>query len=301
MTVRPMSHRIAGAGVTLSVDEAGDHARPAVVLVHGYPDTKAVWSAVMERLKSRYHVVAYDVRGAGGSTAPADAEGYDLACLVDDALAVFDTVSPNRPVHLVGHDWGSVQGWEFVTNPRSAHRIASFTSISGPSLDHLGMWIRRNFQHPRLDHFRTMAEQAVRSWYVGALLLPGLAEVAWPAVWGPTWPAFLQQLEAVPARDAYPDHDVAGEGVHGAWLYRRNVPARLLSPQTEAVAPMPVQLIIPQWDRFLSPAVYEGIEALAPRLRRRTIEAGHWVPRTHPDQLAQWIGAFVEEVEAARS
>ena len=52
--------------------------------------------------------------------------------------AVVDAVSPERPVHLVGHDWGSIQAWAAVTDPSLGDRFASFTSMSGPSLDHVG-------------------------------------------------------------------------------------------------------------------------------------------------------------------
>src|SRR4029077_15135298 len=57
-------------GVELAVREAGDPSRPIVVLVHGYPDTSALWQPVFERLEPRYHVVTYDVRGAGASSTP---------------------------------------------------------------------------------------------------------------------------------------------------------------------------------------------------------------------------------------
>ena len=81
-----------------------------MVLVHGYPDSKEVWSEVAARLADRFHVVLYDVRGHGRSTAPQPLRGgFTLEKLTDDFLAVADAVSPDRPVHLVGHDWGSVQ------------------------------------------------------------------------------------------------------------------------------------------------------------------------------------------------
>ena len=136
-------------GIELCVAELGDPAQPTVVLVHGYPDTKEVWSEVAVRLAERFHVVLYDVRGHGGSTAPEPLRGgFTLEKLTDDFLAVVDAVSPDRPVHLVGHDWGSVQGWEFVTVARTEGRIASFTSMSGPSLDHFGHWIKRRMKRP---------------------------------------------------------------------------------------------------------------------------------------------------------
>ena len=138
------SFTVRGAGLDLAVttrDEAGPKA-PVVVLVHGYPDTSAVWAPVADLLATDYRVVTYDVRGAGASDAPADTAGYALDLLVADLVAVADAVSPDRPVHLAGHDWGSVQAWSAVTDPDTQRRFASYTSISGPSLDHMAAWLR---------------------------------------------------------------------------------------------------------------------------------------------------------------
>lgn len=62
-------------GVELCVAELGDADRPTVVLVHGYPDSKEVWSEVAVRLAEQWHVVLYDVRGHGRSTAPKPLRG----------------------------------------------------------------------------------------------------------------------------------------------------------------------------------------------------------------------------------
>src|SRR5205085_3697783 len=112
-------------GVELAIREAGDPDRPTVVLVHGYPDTSAVWERVFEQLEPRYHVVSYDVRGAGGSSTPRGPNAYSLEHLVADLGAVIDAASPGKPVHLVGHDWGSIQGWEAATTSKLIGRIAS--------------------------------------------------------------------------------------------------------------------------------------------------------------------------------
>lgn len=141
--------RVLTGGVELCVAELGDPERPTVVLVHGYPDSKEVWAEVAGRLSERFHVVLYDVRGHGRSSAPQPLRGgFTLEKLTDDFLAVVDAVSPDKPVHLVGHDWGSVQSWEFVTVARTEGRIASFTSMSGPSLDHFGHWIKQRVKRP---------------------------------------------------------------------------------------------------------------------------------------------------------
>ncbi|MGA4801280.1 SDR family oxidoreductase [Streptomyces lavendulocolor] len=289
--------RIRTGGIELCVAELGDTGRPTVVLVHGYPDSKEVWSEVAVRLAEHFHVVLYDVRGHGRSTAPKPLRGgFTLEKLTDDFLAVVDAVSPDRPVHLVGHDWGSVQSWEFVTVARTEGRIASFTSMSGPSLDHFGHWIKRRMSRPTPRRVGQLLGQGARSWYVYALHTPVLPELAWRGPLGKRWPGLVRRVEKVPD-DGYPTASLPADAAHGAWLYRDNVRARLRRPRTDAYAHAPVQLITPTGDVFLSDRLYDELDTWVPRLVRRSLPAKHWVPRTRPDQLAAWITEFVRAHE----
>ncbi|MET8981581.1 SDR family oxidoreductase [Streptomyces sp. NPDC004539] len=293
--------RISTGGIELCVAELGELGNPVVVLVHGYPDTKEVWSPVAARLAERFHVVLYDVRGHGSSTAPKPLRGgFTLEKLTDDFLAVIDAVSPGRPVHLVGHDWGSVQSWEFVTVARTEGRIASFTSMSGPSLDHFGHWINSRLRRPTPRQVGQLLGQGAKSWYVYALHTPALPELAWRGPLGKRWPALLRRTERLDDA-SYPTASLPSDAAHGAWLYRDNVRARLRRPRADAYAHAPVQLITPLGDAFLSPRLYDDLETWAPRLTRRTLPAKHWIPRTRPDQVASWISEFVTSVEAGRA
>ncbi|NGO67534.1 SDR family oxidoreductase [Streptomyces boncukensis] len=295
-------------GIELCVVELGDPELPTVVLVHGYPDSKEVWSRVAARLKDRFHVVVYDVRGCGRSSAPKPLRGgFTLEKLTDDFLAVADAVSPDRPVHLVGHDWGSVQGWEFATVKRTEGRIASFTTMSGPSLDHFGHWIRRRLSRPTPRGAAQLLGQTARSWYVYALHTPVLPELLWKGPLGSSWPGVLERVEkvggarsaaAAPEEAGYPPPSLPADAAHGAWLYRDNVRARLRRPRTDCYAHAPVQLITPTGDLFLSPRLYDELELWAPQLTRRTLPARHWVPRTRPDQLTDWIAEFATAAES---
>ncbi|WP_329218999.1 SDR family oxidoreductase [Streptomyces sp. NBC_01485] len=287
-------------GIELCVAELGDPGRPTVVLVHGYPDSKEVWSELAARLAGRFHVVLYDVRGHGRSSAPKPLRGgFTLEKLTDDFLAVVDAVSPDRPVHLVGHDWGSVQSWEFVTVPRTEGRIASFTSMSGPSLDHLGHWIGKRLTRPTPRRVGQLLGQGAKSWYVYVLHTPALPELAWRGPLGKAWPGLLRRIEKLPGT-GYPTASLPSDAANGAWLYRDNVRTRLRRPRADAHAHAPVQLITPLGDRFLSERLYDELEQWVPRLTRRTLPARHWVPRTRPDQLASWITEFVTSVEDGR-
>ncbi|TSB14498.1 SDR family oxidoreductase [Streptomyces benahoarensis] len=284
-------------GIELCVAELGDPERPTVLLVHGYPDSKEVWSDVAQRLADRFHVVFYDVRGCGRSTAPQPLRGgFTLEKLTDDFLAVADAVSPDRPVHLVGHDWGSVQSWEFATVRRTEGRIASFTSMSGPSLDHFGHWIKRRLSRPTPRRAAQLLSQSLKSWYVYLLHTPALPEMAWKGPLGKRWPTLMERFEKVPG-GAYPTPSLPRDAAHGAWLYRDNIRSRLSHPRDDAFAHCPVQLITPTGDVFLSERLYDDLDRWAPRLTRRTLPAKHWVPRTRPDQLAAWITEFVAAQE----
>ena len=89
--------------------EGGDPDGPTLVMVHGWPDTHRMWQGVARELESELRLVAYDTRGQGDSVTRAPDSAFTLDALADDLFAVIDAVSPDEPVHVVGHDWGSVQ------------------------------------------------------------------------------------------------------------------------------------------------------------------------------------------------
>ncbi len=295
----PTERRVDGDGVALAVREWGDPAHATALLVHGYPDTSAVWTPVAEALVDHgFHVVAYDVRGAGASGAPADVAGYAIDHLVADLRAVADATSPDRPVHLVGHDWGSIQAWDAVTDERLAGRIASYTSISGPPLDHAGFWMRDRLRHRKVV---VLLRQASRSSYVAAFHTPGVARAAWATrrVIGRTrqaWSRTLARMDGARVDEAWPAPSFGDDVARGMSLYRANFGPKLRHPVARHTD-VPVQLVIPTNDRFVPAWLFDGIEAVAPDLRRREVTARHWVVRSQPVDVATWIATFAEEVE----
>ena len=284
--------------VALLVRTAGDPGQPTVVLIHGYPDTQMAWAPVVQRLATRFHVVTYDVRGAGGSSAPRGRAAYHLDRLADDFDAVCRAVTPaggGRPVHLVGHDWGGIQGWEFVTRPRFAGRVASFTSIAGPALGHAVGATRAALG--RRDLIGAL-DRARRSWYIVPLCLPGGPTLMWKvALAGGRWRRWLTVVEELAVDEAYPASTASADGWHGANLYRANIPHRLIRGNPLAPAHAPVQLIVPTRDRFISASYYDAAPRVAPGLRRRELSGSHWAPHAQPDLVAAWIAEFAQETE----
>lgn len=267
--------------------------RPVLLLVHGYPDSAELWTGVAEELAQRCFVVAYDVRGAGLSSAPSGSAAYALDELVDDLAAVANALSPDAPVHLVGLDWGALQGWEAVWSERLRGRIASY-SAGTPALDHVGLWFQRRLRRPTPRHLIEFASQALGSSYMMAFQLPLLPELSWRFGFARLWPWLLKQLEGIEVA-ARPTQ--AADGQHGLGLYRANLLPRLLHPRPQRTE-VPVQLLIMRRDRFVPARVFEAVEQSAPNLRRTELDAGHWVALSQPQLLADAVADFVTSIEA---
>jgi pimeloyl-ACP methyl ester carboxylesterase len=101
--------RVQGDGVTLAVLDEGEG--PAIVLLHGFPDSSNLWRhQVPVLLEAGFRVVAPDLRGFGESDRPAEVENYAVTHSVQDVVAILDALSLER-AHVVGHDWGAVVAW----------------------------------------------------------------------------------------------------------------------------------------------------------------------------------------------
>ncbi|MFD0538676.1 SDR family oxidoreductase [Actinomadura luteofluorescens] len=306
--------------IELAVRVRGVENRPTVVLVHGYPDTGAMWDEVAERLSGRFRVVVYDVRGAGASGVPADPLDYRLDALMGDLEAVLDGVGADEPVHLVGHDWGSVQGWEAVIGDRLRGRVASFTSISGPDRRHMARWARESVRSGP----RGVAEvlgQVRRSVYMPVLMTPWAGEAA-ARVLAAGFGRVMRLREGADPRSGHPAGTLAADARNGLGLYRANmgrradvrgradargradVGGRAVTDRGAATlgdgrTDVPVQLIVPVKDRYGSQALLLSARGPVERLYVRRAPAGHWVARSHPDLVARWISEFADHIEGA--
>jgi pimeloyl-ACP methyl ester carboxylesterase len=286
--------RVKADGVRLAVRERGPRTAPVVVLVHGYPDSRVVWEPVADLLAEDFHVVTYDVRGAGGSSRPRRTRAYAMENLAADLAAVIDAVSPGRPVHLAGHDWGSVQGWGAVTGGLAEGRVASFTSISGPCIEHFGQWVRDRLRRPTPRHVLQLAGQFARSWYLMFGAIPGVPQLAWRLGGARIFPVAIERMEGIEGwhADTFPK-----DALYGMKLYRANA-VRFLRPGSMATTDVPVQVIAPTRDAFVSPHQSADLARYVDRLWRREIPVGHWgAVRKDPATTAAWIAEFARHVE----
>jgi len=89
---------------------------PALLLLHGFPQTKAIWQQVAPALANHYTVIASDLRGYGGSSAPhgkSDHSTYSKRSMAADQHALMKALG-HEQFYLLGHDRGG----------RVSHRMA---------------------------------------------------------------------------------------------------------------------------------------------------------------------------------
>lgn len=276
MDVLQERHRtIRTAGAELAVFEYGldpQEGVPSVLLVHGYPDDHRVFLPVLRELARTHHLIAFDTRNAGRSR-PVGGGGFTLAELVDDVFALLDALGTPSGIRLVGHDWGSIQGWAVVQDERADGVVLDYTSISGPDLRHFSRWLRSRFA--QAGTVPQGLAQVLRSWYVGAFQLPVLPELFWKHV-------MTRRYELAARRN------VGADPVRGLALYRTNMRGGARPPRRRRVT-LPVHMVVPLRDPFLSPHLVDGLEDWVEDLTVTTVPGGHWWIAARPRAFAELL------------
>lgn len=263
----------------------GNVEKPALVLVHGYPDNQEVWEPIIENLIHDFYIVTYDVRGAGESSVAKRIRDYALPRLSLDLECVVNALLPNRSFHLAAHDWGSIQSWESATEAKFKDRMLSYTTISGPCLDHAAFWMRDQFTNQKSKFFK----QLFKSWYIVAFQLPILAPTVWHFFNPERWGMVLSQLEKTKGLPL--NQNISKDGEHGISLYRANFIPRLTRPrQRHAICP--VQAVVLKRDKFVSPELIDEMPKWVEKFERVEVDANHWAVLSRPEEIAGYIAQF---------
>jgi haloacetate dehalogenase len=122
-------HRIVVGDVTLYARIGG--AGPPLVLLHGYPQSHAMWRRVASRLAERFTTVIPDLRGYGASSIPASqkGEGYSKRVMGVDIVALMQALGHQR-FSLAGHDRGGRVGYRLaLDHPERIESLAALDII----------------------------------------------------------------------------------------------------------------------------------------------------------------------------
>lgn len=264
--MKQASLRLNVNGLHLQVQSVGQG--PAVVLLHGFPDTHVVWrKQVAPLVAAGFRVLAPDLRGHGGSDAPLAIDAYRLDHLCADVIAMLDLLGIER-ARVVGHDWGAVIGWLLCM--QAPQRIVQYVALS--------------VGHPAALA-RAGLLQYLRSSYIMWLLPPGLAERALLAGDG----YLLERLTTDRAQVSHWKRSVREPGRMTAALnmYRANIPRGIVYGHRQAPVQVPTMGVWSSGDPFLGETqMRDSARYVAGRFRYERVEcADHWLQVCAPEQV----------------
>ena len=263
-------------GIDFHVAEAGS-GDDVVLCLHGWPQHWYEWRHLMPALADRHRVLALDLRGFGGSDAPAD--GYEKEAMADDVLAVLDELGLER-VKLVGHDWG---GWiGFLLCLRAPQRFERFFA-----LNILPPWVSA----------RAMAPHLWRFWYQWLVLSPGIGY--WLHRSGRFVPQVL--LGATTNKEVWDERALRAFGENLAepararaavQMYRvfnlREAPAIMRGRYAGQRLTVPTLMLFGSDDKALRPELLDGYEDHAEEMRVELVPGcGHFIADERPQLVAE--------------
>jgi pimeloyl-ACP methyl ester carboxylesterase len=255
---------------------------PAVLLLHGFPDSRLLWRAQVPALVAAgFRVIAPDLRGFGEAPRPTDVRPYRRPFLIADILGILDALSVSH-AHLVGHDWGAALTWRLAGSYAQRFDRVVALSVGAPAS---AGW--------------DTVEQREKSWYFDFFLKTGLAEKELTA---DNWKLFREWSRGQGDQERYLA-DLARPGALTAGL---NWYRGAFSPLAPGEEPLPQ---LPPWDRIRRPVlgvwgdrdpfVLEPQMALSaatvdgPWRYERIAAAGHWMMLDKPDELNRLLLDFL--------
>jgi pimeloyl-ACP methyl ester carboxylesterase len=266
-------------GLRFEVADAGPPDAPAVVLLHGWPQQPSSFEAIASRLNAAgLRTLTPSQRGYTPAARPTRRRDYRTGATAGDVVALLDTAGLAK-AHLVGHDWGGIQAWGAAG--WHSDRVATLTVLSTP---HPAAFVKSLWT----------SRQGLASWYVGLFQLPALPETLVRRTLAKT---LLESDLPGEFVDRYVEAMAEPGALTGALNWYRGIPFSMRQPL--GPIKVPTSYIWGRRDSALARAAvnltadyvdgpYEVVE----------LEAGHWLPETVPDLVADAILVRVRSTES---
>jgi pimeloyl-ACP methyl ester carboxylesterase len=257
-------------------------AGPAVLLLHGFPDSRFLWRAQVPALAAAgFRVIAPDLRGFGEAPRPTEVRPYRRPFLIADVLGILDALGIAH-THLVGHDWGAALTWR----------------LAGSYAERFDRVVALSVGAPASPGWNT-AEQREKSWYFDFFLKTGQAEKELTA---DNW-KLLREWSRGQGDQERSLRDLARPGALTAGL---NWYRAAYSPLAPGEAPLPQ---LPPWQRIRNPVLGVWSDRdpflLEPQMAQssttvdgpwryeRIADAGHWLMLDQPEMLNRLLLDFL--------
>lgn len=267
-------------GLVFDVADTGPLDGEVVVLLHGFPQTSTSWAAVAEGLHARgFRTLAPDQRGYSPGARPRGRFAYRMSALVGDTVALLDRIGEldgaDRPVHLVGHDWGAAVAWSVAA--ARPDLVRTLTTVSVP---HPAAFLRSMVTSP----------QAALSWYMAVFQLPALPE--WALRRQRLGDRFVRHAGMTPEQAATTRREVIESGaLTGALNWYRAMP--FSSPSSLGKVTVPTTHLWSDGDVALHRRGAETTRRWVTTDFDLVVLPGvsHWIPEEAPDAVIEAVSA----------
>jgi pimeloyl-ACP methyl ester carboxylesterase len=265
-------------GTRLHYVTAGDG--PAVMLLHGWPQTSHEWRHVVDLLAADHQVVAPDLRGFGSSAKPAT--GYDAATMAADLAALGDHLGL-REVTVVGHDWGAVFAYAYAAQSPVQVSALGIVEMALP-----GVGVMEQAMAPQPDgNFL---------WHMGFQSVPDLPELLIAGKERPYLRWFFEHFAYNPAAITAADLDEYVNAITAVGALRAGLAVYqqffATADQVAALAKTPLEIPVRAFggDSCLGDLTLTSVRAVAPAAEGGVItRCGHWAPEERPDFVAGMV------------
>ena len=112
-----LSHRrlSLSTGIEMDAYTAGNPSDPAIIFLHGFPESHRTWRHQIAALSDRFYCIAPDQRGYRGTSKPQQVDAYTADKLTADIFALADALEVTNFI-IAGHDWGGAIAWSVALN-----------------------------------------------------------------------------------------------------------------------------------------------------------------------------------------
>lgn len=284
-------------GIHLDVVDEGPEDAPALIFLHGFPESHRTWRHQIAHFKGRFRCIAPDQRGYRGSSKPQEVEAYTPDKLIGDVFLLADALGIGT-FTIVGHDWGGAIAWGVALGGQHT-RVERAVIANAPHPAIFGKLLWTNpAQRAASQYIRAFRDPAnnplIREKGLTGLLLK---EVNWDR------PSNMPAEERAQLLRDWEDRDAC----FGMINYYRASPMVVPTmdepfelPAGFSPPPLP-KLTIPTlviWaldDLALPPQNLDGLEdIIEPLTIHHVADCGHFVPWEAPDAVNAAMDAFLK-------
>ena len=285
------------SGIELDVVDVGPRDGPALIFLHGFPESHRTWRHQIAHFSDRFRCIAPDQRGYRGSSRPQEVAAYTPDKLIGDIFQLADALGVDE-FTVVGHDWGGVIAWGVAIGGQMNGRVNRCIIANAP---HPAIFQKLLFTNARqressqyMRGFRDTGNDAlVREHGLAAILMK---EVKWERAAG------MEPEERAALLADWQDRDAA----FGMLNWYRASPVQ--APPLDAPYALPEGWTPPLLPRLTIPTLViwalddlalpaENLEGLDEVVENLTVvkvrDCGHFVPWEAPAKVNAAMEAFL--------